>query len=181
MSTIPELPENLWPIRDATIDHILNGNASPDLQPIYDWLEDDGHGALVDAWSNEEVALDFDAMTEEKFNDDYLADNECIDPNEITDTVRLNYARAIIKKEMDEDNCLNPSLHSYELKRLNGDSIILGCMLVAAGQAGNYYEWAGLFKSKDQFYESIRKQGYVTYSELEKITDNEILLAWSKI
>lgn len=42
MSSIPEIPENLWPIRDAAIGHVLKGAPEPELKPLYDWFEVDG-------------------------------------------------------------------------------------------------------------------------------------------
>jgi hypothetical protein len=172
-TSIPELPENLWPLRDAAIDHILNGTTDPDMQPIYEWLEGDGWEAMIDAWANEDICFNLKSLAQGSFNDEDLADW-------VTDADRLHYAKVLIKKEMVDDDGLNPSLHSYKLKRSNGDSVILGCKVVVAGQSGNFLTWIGLFKTQDDFYDYIRKSGYMIYREFNELTDEKILSLWER-
>jgi hypothetical protein len=177
MSSIPEIPEHLWPIRDAAIDHVLNGTPEPELKPLYDWFEVDGWDAVINAWAHEDMALNLFYLAQNIFEDDEMAACEGIEVDEITDELRIKYAREIIEQGY-EDEYLTPSLHSCELKRADGDSVILGCVMEIHGQGGPYLNWWGLFKTQDDFYDSIRNSGYIIESDLEGISDEKILSLW---
>lgn len=177
MSSTPEIPEYLWPIRDAAIDHVLKGTPEPDLKPLYDWFEVDGWDAVINAWAHEDMAFNLFYLAQGVFEDYEMAAYESIEVDEITDELRISYARGRIHSGY-EDEYLTPSLHSCELKRGVGDSVILGCVMEIHGQGEPYLNWWGLFKSQDDFYDSIRNSGYIIESHLEGITDEKILSLW---
>jgi hypothetical protein len=177
MSSIPEIPEHLWPIRDAAIDHVLKGTPEPDLKPLYDWYEVDGWDAVISAWTHEAMAFNLFYLAQNTFEDNEMAACEGIEVDEITDELRISYARGRIESGY-EDEYLTPTLHSCELKRADWDSVILGCVMEIHGQGGLYLNWWGLFKTQDDFYDSIRNSGYIIESDLEGITDEQILSLW---
>ena len=177
MSSIPEIPESLWPIRDAAIAHVLNGTPEPDLKPLYDWFEVEGWDAIIDAWAYEDMAFNLFYLSQGKFEDSEMATCEGLEIKELTDELRISYARACIESGH-EDEYLTPSLHSCELKRDDGELVILGCVMEIHGQGGPYLNWWGLFKNQAEFYDSIRNSGYIIESDLEGITDEKILSMW---
>jgi hypothetical protein len=177
MSSIPEIPESLWSIRDAAIDHILKGTPEPELKPLYDWFEFDGWDAVTSAWTHEDMTLNLFQLAQYTFEDDEMAACEGIEVDEITDELRISYARGCIERSYD-DEYLTPTLHSCELKRANGDAVILGCVMEIHGQGEPYLNWWGLFKTQAEFYDSIRNSGFIIDSDEEGITDEKILSMW---
>jgi len=177
MSSIPKIPEHLCSIRDAAIEHVLNGTPEPELKPLYDWFEADGWDAVINAWAHEDMAFNLFYLAQDKFEDIVMAASEGFEVNEINDELRIKYARERIKKGY-EDEHLRASLHVCELKRADGDSVILGCVMEIHGKGRPYFNWWGLFKTQDDFYDSIRNSGYIIESDLEGITNEKILSLW---
>jgi len=177
MDAIPELPQNLWSIRDAAIDSIINGTKAPNLQPIYDWLEDDGWDAIVGAWSNEEMAIKLEDLAETAFDDEELAYDLDMDVKDITDEMRITRTRELINESLD-DGYESPSVHSYKLLPESDESPVIGCVMEIHGQGGAVADWWGVYKNHDDFIKSIRASGLILLSELDALTDEKILSLW---
>ena len=177
MSTIPELPQNLWSIRDAAIDSIINGTEAPNLQPIYDWLENDGWDALVGIWSNEEMAINLEYLAYTEFDADELAYDMDTDVKDITNEMRVARARELIDG-VKYDGYV--SVHSYKLAQGNEKSPVIGCVMETQGQLGESVGWWGAFKNDDGFYQSLRQCDTFLLSDIDSLADEKILSLWNK-
>lgn len=179
MSNIPELPYNLYSVRDYAISCALKDTPEPDIQPLYDWLEEDGFDALIDAWSNEEIALKLGYLAETEFDDISLACQIDVDVKDLTDEMRIARAKELIEGAKD-DGYICPSVHSYKLDQGCEDSPVIGCLMEIHGQSGPSIEWLGTFKNQDAFYDSLRQTNIMLFSDIDSFVDENILSLWKK-
>ena len=177
----PELPKRFWKVRDAAIEHLLSNSRLPEgLADLQEWLGTDGWDDLLAAWFNEDIVLNLEGWAEYKFSDPSLRDAEGLDEAEaITDQMRVDYAReaicyAVENSESDD----SPSVHSFPIKRDDGECAVLGCTVEIHGQYGPVPQWHGVFADKDDFYRHLRAAGFLFHTEVDEITDAEILALW---
>ena len=178
---IPEIPESLWPLRDAAIDYAIKGGEEPDIKALHEWFEVDGWDAIIAGWNYEALVIKLYYLAWSSFEDDEFAALEDIEVNEITDAMRLKYARDLLEKASSgEDDYLCPSVHSCKIERENGDSAILGSYMEIHGQGGPVVTWWGIFKDDESFIESLKQSDHVLIDEIDIITDEKILSLWKK-
>ena len=125
-----EIPKRFWKTRDAAIEALLSNSPLPEgIAELQDWLATDGWDDLLAAWINEDVALNLKEWATFKFSDPSLRDDEGHDDSvAITDQMRVDYAReaicyAVENSESDD----SPSVHSFPIKRDDGECAVLGC------------------------------------------------------
>lgn len=179
MNKNPELPNNLCSLRDAIVNSILKGKPIPEIQPIYEWLENEGWEALVGSWSNEEMAVNLGYLSQTQFDDSECAAHEDIEINDITNAIRLAYARQIIEDSI-EDGYICPSVHTYKLQHEYDASPVIGCLLEIHGQEGPVTNWWGVFKNSDDFYTTLNESDIVLLSKSEWFNDERLISLWNK-
>jgi hypothetical protein len=175
------LPRRFWRIRDAAVDHVLTNSPLPEgIEDVQEWLEIDGWESLVAAWINEDIAINLKVLAERHYSDSCLRHAEELDDYAaIADAMRVEYARAVIKRAVERcDDCESPSVHSYRLERMDGQSAVLGCTIEFRGQAGNLIDWHGVFARREAFYDHLRRSGFLLYRAADEIGDAEILALW---
>lgn len=176
-----ELPQKFWKIRDAAIEHVLSNSGLPSgLADLQEWLTVEGWGLLLDAWINEDMALDLKGLALYKFSDYELRDYECLDVSDvISDQIRVDYARATIRYAIAQSEGHDSlSVHSFRLERDDGASAILGCTVAIHGQYGPVPKWRGVFSDKTTFYAYLRELGFLFHSEADTVGESEILALW---
>ena len=176
------LPNELWQIRDKVIENtVLDKEPPADIELIYEWLSVEGWDDLLGDLDNWAINLNYLAQLE--FNDESLKyhledfyDKVNVD---ITDEVRLSYAKELIQNESG-DNGRVVSVNSYKLEREDEKLSYIGCYIEMQGQGGPAAQWCGTFKSKEEFTNFIKKSGFLFTDEIELISDDEILNLWNK-
>ena len=180
---LPNLPEELWEIRDAAVEHVLtNAPLPPDIERLYEWLEGDGWDSLVDAWVDDECVMNLEVLSS-SFSDSELSDVKGLEPgDEITDKIRVEYAREWISEfySRDDDLYTEKSVHSYEIKRQDGKSAIIGCTSSGAGQSGHDVFWYGMFPTRQEFLNELKEHGFWLSRDIKTIDDATILALWQK-
>lgn len=179
--TIAELPKKFWAIRDATVEHVLSNSPLPkDLNDLQEWLATDGWDYLLAAWIDDDVVLNLKNWANYQFLDSSLRATEGVDDSvEITDQMRIEYARSAISDAIEEyEGYDNPSVHSFLLQRDDGMVAVLGCTVEIHGQAGPIPVWHGVFSSKEVFYNYLRKSGFLFHKEANLISAPEIMALW---
>ena len=81
MTTPLELPAELFPIRDAVIEHVISGSLIPsDLSLITEWLGNDGYQELISSWdeNGEDICIEIKHLAD-KFSDEMMHDYGDID------------------------------------------------------------------------------------------------------
>ena len=175
MAMPPDLPENLWKIRDEIVDNVLDGLTPPaDIKLVQEWLVSDGVDNL---WTQDGLlgyVITLDSLAQWRFYDSELEYSD-----EITDNLRVDHARKIISDVVaGDDNTLG--VHGAKLEKDDGKSIYLGSIQESQGQSGLVYEWFGVFDNLDQLLDEAARLGYFFTGEIDTITDEEILAVWNK-
>lgn len=173
-----DLPEKIKKTRDAVINHLVSNSPLPvGIEELQDWLEVEGD--LIDSWINEDVVFCLKLYANDYFTDKYLIDDAGLDNSEnITDQLRLDFARSKISKTLQDEGSSNPSVHGFQIHNQNGQKAILGSTVEVRGQTGNFFEWHGVFRTNEDFLSHLRSTGFVLYSEANQITDKQILSLW---
>lgn len=176
------LPNELWQIRDKVIENtVLDKEPPAGIELIYEWLSVEGWDDLLgnlDTW-----AINLNYLAQHEFDDEslkyYLEDFHDKVNVDITDEVRLSYAKELIQNESG-DNGSVVSVNSYKLEREDGKLSYIGCYIEMQGQGGPAPQWCGTFKSKEEFIDFIKKSGFVFTEEIGLIADDVILNLWNK-
>lgn len=182
MGYLIEFPAELKKISDIVVENTLQGILPPDnIKLIYDWLEVEGWDDLLgnlDTW-----AINLNYLAQHEFDDEslkyYLEDFHDKLNVDINDEVRLSYAKELIQNESG-DNGRVVSVNSYKLEREDGKLSYIGCYIEMQGQGGPAPQWCGIFKSKEEFIDFIKKSGFVFTEEIGLIVDDVILNLWNK-
>jgi hypothetical protein len=176
---IKSLPEHLQSIAEKVIAHIYGGSSIPEgIDELTDWFEDEGWDELVGAWSDEHIALKLQYLAESKFNDSELVGCEDVE-GQVTDDLRLEFARKRINEAFESgDGYSCPSVHTVQLVNEQDQIVFLGWLVEVHGQLGHSPNYCGVYSNRDQFYEELRKDGFLFWHEKEGLTDQQILKLW---
>jgi len=177
--TIPsDLPENLVSILDGAIE-CLNQNKplSEEVSELYDWFEDEGIDHLISTEATMPFALNILGLFQ-SFSDEDIADESGIEVDDLTNELRIAYARKEIKAASNFERASYEMLSVYcpAIKGRADKIVFLGCTAEEQGQTGMGIDWWGLYKSQDDFLEAIRhSEALVIVDEGESISDEKIL------
>jgi len=183
MSDNPVLPSNLWPLRDAIIEHAHGKARKPrNLKRLHDWLEDDGWDSLVGESSKYEMAIKLYDLAYQQFSDSEFRAVEGLNPGDvITDDRRLTYARELISAACSgDDGYLCPTLHSYKLERQDGASAIVGALVEIHGQGGAVAVWQGIYATREDFFAAMKRCDVWLIEDVKEIDDARILALWER-
>jgi len=176
-------PFDLQAIADRAIREFEVGNSEPAvLTPIYEWLEVDGWFSLINDLGDQ-IAIRLGYIAECDFTDDAARVGLGMpDEVELGDSHRIEWARRRIERaQSGEDWNLGASLHAYKLISSDGAYAFIGCLIESRGQWGDDCNWWGLWKSREDFYDSIGKGGHTWVTPyMGEITDELILSLWEK-
>jgi len=178
-----ELPKDLQTVADGLVTSYWNESKAFDgLIDIQNWLEVDGWDALISDL-DQGMAINLGYLSELQFQDQEL--RLCMGiPNHqtLTDEDRIRWGRSHIDRVLAEyDEYLLPSVHTYELRSLNGLKVVIGCIIEIHGQGGPVCQWQGVWPTRESFLEALGKdyQYWVT-PLMGDVPDEVILSLWQK-
>jgi hypothetical protein len=177
--TKPEnLPENLEPLRDAVIDYIYGRLASfpPNLLPLLEWLSDDG---LLCAEAKEALALNMYSLRTKCFEDSELADWEGLEEGDITDELRVNFARERMEAAFETDESLVESIQGALLTNEQGEEAYICAVFESHGQGGMEINHWAYVKTFEEFLNRIKENGsLVLLDDIQNQSNEDILKHW---
>lgn len=186
MKALPlDLPEELWEIRDAVVEHVHANTPLPqDIERLHEWLEGDGWDILLESWDEEELVMKIEYLSDFFSDTIELRDAEGLDSSdEINDEIRVEYARNWMSDffEAGEDLYNVKSIHSCELKCQGGKSVTIYCTYASyGGQGDGEMFWYGAFATRQGFLNHIKELGYWLTEDILSMDDATILTLWQK-
>lgn len=175
---IQQLPTELHTIRDAAVESFIKRLPLPDdFHKIQDWLELDGWDALVgDCGDRILYVSPYDLSDEELCAYSDMADSV----EQVTNAMRIQFARDKILNEFSGAGSAYSvkTICTYELKRDDGKSVVLGCLLEDE-PGGASAHWHGLYNSKEEFFQDLRGHGSILECDLPSLSDKQILAYWT--
>ena len=155
---------------------------SDSLMQLCEWLEGDGYDALERA-SGEVLGVAVTEIARDQFNDQNLRDWEGLTARQrITNDQRLEF----IKERFSEGGvgALGespfPSIFKFPLIDQDGYTALVGGYATICGQAGPEFTWLGVFENEAKFYDELKRKGIVAESDIESLTDSELLAFWTR-
>ncbi len=165
-----DLPENLKPIRDLAIDYALGRvKELPDnIEELYEWLQING----IITSALEEYAVDIQSAAI------YFSDSELDDPEDNSSEQRLKFARDFINNTFNDDSYIRWICGAW-LENDVGETAIAGTVLESHGQAGLYFTEAFIYKSVEDFLNTIKQSpNLVLENDIGNLTDERLLSLW---
>ena len=181
MTKPTNLPENLNSVRERLIDYafgrMTNLPTGADVDEFVAWIELDD--SLL-AEGREALAFDMLAISQRGFDDFECADYEGLDEEELTDEIRLAYAKKRMKFLLDE---VDPDVNSLLGAELENDkSEIAYFCAVMKGNAFEGFEvgqW-DVFKDFETFKNKITSDGNLILAENLDNAPIDVILKWWK-
>ena len=177
-----QIPPNIQALVTDIVGSFHGGNkAPPELETLKAWVMGDGWPAIAESWGDM-MALDIKKIAKERFHDQEVLDNWMqadASTDVVTDEDKVAWARQLIEHVFSSgESELAPSIHTVELSHPSGLNAQL-CFLLRIEGHDPVFEWFGLYKSKEGFYESLAKEHnyLVSYGEPE-IDPKLILSLW---
>ncbi|MFM8608099.1 MAG: hypothetical protein ACKOBC_09090, partial [Hyphomicrobiales bacterium] len=142
-----KMPNDIASIRDAAIQHALNGTPLPDnIDELYEWL-------IANKIYGGELNYDFYFhLADVDLSDEALRwTEELDDTTAINDHVRLIYDRQAIENYVNgyNDHLLCPE--SIKLENASGEATYACGMSYSAGQGGIEMNWQGFYASREEY------------------------------
>lgn len=165
------LPENLKFTRDLAIDYALGRikMLPENIEELYEWLQI--NGTITSAL--EEYAVDIQELAAFHFEDDELED-----PEDNSSEQRLKFARDCINDTFNDDSYIRWICGAW-LENDVGETAIAGTTLESHGQAGLYFTDTGIYKSVEDFLNSVKQSSnLVLEKDIGNLTDERLLSLW---
>ena len=144
--------------------------AMPDLQPFHDWLENDGWDEVVMSILGQFINLDHVADT--FFYDSCLREYIDIDEGEITDQIRIDFAREKIDYAI---SISEDSVHAIHISLDQSSSFYLLCVINGQGQGGWEVEWGYVYQTIDKLMASLETYFLI---DSQSASDTDIIKLW---
>ncbi len=184
------LPEDLISINNACIDYAYGrtGSVPQDINKLFNWHHEQ---YLKSEMISVVCAIDLNWVKKCAFDDIYIIDMEDIEPEEITDKIRVSFAKSYLESEIEDSASSDVfQFDTFVLENDQKESACIGGLLEYHGQAG--YELSEsypieIFKSRDAYIDSLKERLiYIFCDELDnkvnshEISDELILGLWQK-
>ena len=179
-----QIPPNIQALVTDIVGSYHGGNkAPPEIETLKTWVMGDGWSAIAESWGDM-MALDIKKIAKERFHDQEVLDNWMqadASTDVVTDEDKVAWARQLIEHVFSwNDSELAPSIHTVELSHPSGKNAQL-CFLVRIEGHDPVFEWFGLYKSSEDFYESLAKEHNYVVSHGESAIDPQMILnLWAK-
>ncbi len=175
-TTKPEyLPDELVELLDEAIECVYADQELPsNIDELYEWFEDEGIDHMVAAEATLPFALSLGEILQ-SFADLEVADDNDVSVNQVTDQMRITYARRLIQEAMDSFYYIR-SVYCAEVKGSGDKVAFLGCTAEEQGQHGTGVSWWGLYKSKNDFINDVKNSNWLVFdTDIDSLTDQKIL------
>ena len=184
------LSEDLTSINNSCIDYAYGRtNSVPqDINKLFNWHHEK---YLLSEMISVVCAIDLKALKDMAFRDSYIIDMEDIEPEEITDKIRVSSGKSFLESEMEDSASGNVlQFDTFILENDQKESACIGGLLEFHGQAG--YDLSEtypieIFKNRDAYIDSLKERLiYVFHDEIDnkenshEISDELILSLWQK-
>lgn len=128
----------------------------------------------------EHFALDIEQVAWMQFcMSELLADSD-IEESMVGDAHKLQFMRERLKYALLEPSEDVPSAHWAKIALTTGHELF-ACGLVTVETGGGVIEWYGAFLSVSDFYDALRKDGYLLCEkDLSSLSDERLLEIWDK-
>lgn len=175
-----QFPPNIQALAADIVSRYYDGNKVPsELETLKDWVMGDGWSDIAESWGDM-MALDVKNIAQENFHDKEVLDNwmqSDASKEEVTDSDKITWGEQVIQDLLSSgESELVPSIHTVELSHPSGKSVQL-CFLVRIQGHDPVFEWFGIFKSKEDFYESLAKDHNYLVSYGEPEIDPQLILS----
>ena len=167
------LPQSLETIRDFAIDYALGRTEvlPSNIEDLYEWLQvdDDAICSALEAY-----AIDIEELAADHFSDDELED-----PEDNSSQQRLKFAREFINNIFGNDSNSIRWICGAWLENNVGETAIAGTVLESHGQAGLYFTDTGIYKSVEDFLNTVKQSpNLILESDVGNVTDERLLSLW---
>lgn len=174
-----QIPPNIQALVTAIVGSYHNGNkAPPELEALKAWVTGDGWSPIAESWGDM-IALDIKKIAKERFHDQEVLDNWMqadASTDVVTEEDKIAWGEEVIEGVFSSgESELAPSIHTVELSHRSGKTAQL-CFLVRTQGHDLVYEWFDVFKSKEDFYESLAKDHNYLVSYGEPEIDPQLIL-----
>lgn len=151
------------------------------LGRLQDWIMDKGWSEVAEGWVDM-LALDIQNIALQNFHDEQVVNHwmlEEVGIEEITDDDRTAWGVHVIEEVYaSSDSELAPSVHTVDLSDVDGRVAFLGFLVRGEGY-DQMFEWFGLFKSAQDFYDLLaRDRGYIVSNGEDPVDHSLILRLW---
>lgn len=178
MTKPANLPENLEPLRDSVIDYLYSRLTSfpPNLRPLLDWLSHDD--SLLEAEA-EALGLNICGLRQLFFEDSELADWEGVDEEDITDEMRVDFARERMESAFETHESLVESIQGALLINEQGEEAYICAVFESHGQGGMEIKNWAYVKTFVEFLNRIKENGsLVLLDDIQSQSNEDILKHW---
>ena len=184
------LPKDLISTNNACIDYAYGRTSSAPqvINKLFNWHHEK---YLLNEMISVVCAIDLNEVKEEAFNDNYIIDMEDIEPEDITDKIRVSSGKSFLEGEMEDSASGNVlQFDTFFLDNDQKESAYIGGFLELRGQGG--YELSEsypieVFKSRDAYIDSLKERlififvdGMDDKENSHEISDELILGLWQK-
>ena len=168
-----QIPSNLRELSAGVIESLANSNmAMPDLHPFHLWLENEGWDEVVMSILGQFVYLDH--IADRFFYDSCLKEYVDIGRDEITDQIRVDFAREKIDYSI---SISEDSIHAIHLSLDESSSFFLLCVINGQGQGGWDIEWGYVFQTIQELIASLDTHMLI---DSKSVTNEELLKLWKE-
>lgn len=176
------IPNDLQATCDEVVAAFHAGKEIPvSLEKIKEWLACDGWDELISDLG-EQMAINLGFLSHFDFDENELrSELDIPKTTHVSDQDRITWGRDCINRVLNEyDGYLLPSIHTFELKASDGSTAIMGCLVEIHGQLGPVTNWRGLWSTRDEFLQSLRKDNeYWVTPLMGDVPDEVILSLWN--
>jgi hypothetical protein len=177
-----QFPPNIQALVTDIVGSYHGGNkAPPEIETLKTWVMGDGWSAIAESWGDM-MALDIKKIAKERFHDQEVLDNWMqadASTDVVTDEDKVAWARQLIEDVFSSgESELAPSIHTVELSHPSGKNAQL-CFLLRIEGHDPVFDWFGIYKSNEDFYESLAlEHNYVVSHGESEIDPQMILKLW---
>jgi hypothetical protein len=179
MTIVPQLPEELYEARDTVIGNVHKGLEPPEsIELIHEWLKGKGWDALLGSIENETMAVNFPRLAD-SFNDAEYISDWLGEEHPITDSMRIAHIHMLIEQAIENgDGWKVPSVCSFDIQRDDGKTAVISCTIAPQGDDGPETSWWGVYKTRQDFLEDLKKAGLIPVKCIDDLSDDELLAYW---
>lgn len=175
-----QIPSNIQDLVNVVVGCYYQGNSAPvEMEALKAWVMSDGWSSIAESWGDM-MALDIKKIAKERFHDQEVLDNLLqadASTDEVTDGDKIVWGNQVIEHVFStNDSELAPSIHTVELSHPSGKNAQL-CFLVRTQGHDLVFEWFGVFKSTEDFYESLATEHNYLVSYGEPEIDPQLILS----
>lgn len=177
-----DLPSELIPVKNLLIDYAYGRldklPSGDDVDKFVDWMEQ--NDCLLPE-NKDALAFDMFAISQGRFNDCECADHEGLDEEDLTDEIRLVYAKNKMKYLLDNIDFDVKSLLGATLSNNEGEEAFFSALMMGDPHDGFSIDSWDVVKDFNTFLEMMTADGdLILVDNIDKTPADAILKWWEK-